>query len=332
MNIDIDPILLVSLSAFVGVVSLFIGVWFLMRQDGDKSVESRLEAIAGMKGGGPNGEADASRGLMKEEVLNLGTGMLASLATRFRERLAGLSMFFQQADSPIKFDVFILISLGCMIVGCGAAFVANAPTPLIPVAGICLSVVPLLWLWWRRKKRFAKFAKQLPDALELIGRALRSGHSLNSGLHLVVEEMPAPISTEFCIAYEEQNLGVPIEAALKNMVHRMPNLDLKFFVTAVAIQRQTGGDLAEILDKIGYVIRERFKILGTVQALTGEGRLSGAVLMGMPIVIFFAVYYLNPDYVMLLFTTELGKKMIAVGIVMQILGAVAIKKIIDIKV
>jgi tight adherence protein B len=197
---------------------------------------------------------------------------------------------------------------------------------------LILSTAPFIWLSFRRAGRFKKFAKQLPDALELIGRALRSGHALGSGLNLVVHEMPDPISHEFHLAYEQQNLGVSIENALKTMLKRMPNLDLKFFVTAVAIQRQCGGDLAEILDKIGYVIRERFKILGTVQALTGEGRLSGVVLMILPIAIFIAVYYLNPSYVMLLFTTPLGKKMITAGIVMQVMGAYVINKIIDIKV
>ncbi|MDF1747220.1 MAG: type II secretion system F family protein, partial [Gimesia sp.] len=155
---------------------------------------------------------------------------------------------------------------------------------------------------------------------------------LSSGLSVVVQEMPAPISTEFALAYEEQNLGVPIDEALKSMLKRMPNLDLKFFVTAVVIQRQAGGDLAEILDKIGHIIRQRFKIMGQVQALTGEGRISGVVLMALPIALFFAVYYLNPDYVMLLFTDELGRKMIAGGIVLQVLGALWIKKIINIKI
>jgi len=112
----------------------------------------------------------------------------------------------------------------------------------------------------------------------------------------------------------------------------MPNLDLKFFVTAVAIQKQAGGDMAEILDKIGYIIRERFKILGQVQALTGEGRISGVVLMALPIALFFAVYYLNPQYVMLLFTEAIGRKMIAVAVVLQILGAITIKKIVNIKI
>ena len=112
----------------------------------------------------------------------------------------------------------------------------------------------------------------------------------------------------------------------------MPNLDLKFFATAVILQRQTGGDLAEILDKIGYLIRERFKIWGQVQALTGEGRLSGIVLLALPPVLFVVVYHLNPDYVMLLFTDPMGKKMLAGGVVMQFLGALVIRKIVNIKV
>jgi tight adherence protein B len=185
---------------------------------------------------------------------------------------------------------------------------------------------------WRRRARFKKFAKQLPDALELVGRALRSGHSLASGMSVVVTEMPAPISAEFANVYEAQNLGIPIEQAMKDMLRRMPNLDLKFFVTSVVIQRQTGGDLAEILDKISHIIRERFKILGQVQALTGEGRISGVVLMALPIALFFVVYHLNPQYVMLLFTDPLGRKMIAVAAVLQVMGAISIKKIVNIKV
>ena len=144
--------------------------------------------------------------------------------------------------------------------------------------------------------------------------------------------MQAPISTEFRHVYDEQNLGISMEQALRNMQLRIPNMDLQFFVTAVAIQRQAGGDLAEILNKISYIVRERFKILGQVKALTGEGRISGVVLMGLPVVLFFAVYYLNPDYVMLLFNRELGRQMITAAVVMQIIRAIIIKKIVDIKV
>jgi tight adherence protein B len=141
----------------------------------------------------------------------------------------------------------------------------------------------------------------------MFARALRSGHSLKQGINVVVEEMPAPVATEFMLAYEEQNLGIPIEVALKNMMKRMPNMDLKFFATAVAIQKQAGGDLAEILDKIGHIIRERFKIMGQVMALTGEGRMSGVCLQALPIALFITLYYLNPEYVMLLFKRASGK-------------------------
>src|SRR5205085_12606569 len=125
----------------------------------------------------------------------------------------------------------------------------------------------------------------------------RAGHSLAAGMHVVAEEMPTPIADEFSRVYEEQNLGIPIEDAMTSMCGRVPNLDLRFFVTSVAILRQTGGDLAEILDKIGYVVRERYRILGQVQALTAEGRLSGVVLIALPFALFFMMLYLKPDYV-----------------------------------
>ncbi len=144
--------------------------------------------------------------------------------------------------------------------------------------------------------------------------------------------MRAPINKEFNRVFEEQNLGIPLEQSLDNLTDRIPNLDLRFFATAVILQRQTGGDLAEILDKIGYLVRERFKIWGQVQALTGEGRLSGIVLLALPPVLFLAVYRLNPDYVMPLFTDPMGRQMLAGAVVMQLLGAIVIKKIINIKV
>lgn len=322
-----DPVLLISIAAFIGAAALAAAIVSVTSKFNASRAEGRLEVLAGLKA--PESEA---RGIVKEDMMKLSQGVMKGLFSSLSSRFGDWNLFFEQADSPISFETFLLMSGGLSFLGVGAAVIGNAPMPLYPVCGLVTASFPLIWLVMRRKSRFKSFAKQMPDALELIARALRSGHSLNSGLHVVVEEMPAPVSYEFQIAYEQQNLGIPIEQALKNMLKRMPNLDLKFFVTAVAIQRQAGGDLAEILDKIGYVIRERFKILGTVQALTGEGRLSGTVLMALPIAIFFAVYYLNPDYVMLLFTTPLGKKMIAGGVVLQILGAIAINKIIDIKV
>jgi tight adherence protein B len=151
-------------------------------------------------------------------------------------------------------------------------------------------------------------------------------------MHVVAEEMPSPIADEFNRVYEEQNLGIAIEEALKNMCDRVPNLDLRFFVTSVLVQRQTGGDLAEILDKIGYVIRERFRILGQVKALTAEGRLSGVVLIALPFLLFLVMLHVKYDYVEKLWTHPLGVKMASVALGMQLLGALVIRKIVNIKV
>jgi tight adherence protein B len=213
-----------------------------------------------------------------------------------------------------------------------ASWFAHVPMFFVPVVGILMFLAPWAWLWNRRRVRLKKFAAQLPDALELVARALRAGHSLGAGMHVVAEEMPMPISIEFGRVYEEQNLGIALEDALKNMTDRVPNLDLRFFVTSVAIQRQTGGDLAEILDKIGYVIRERYRILGQVKALTAEGRLSGVVLIALPFVLFLVMLHLKPDYVAVLWTDRGGIKMSIIALIMQVIGAAVIKKIVDIKV
>jgi tight adherence protein B len=203
---------------------------------------------------------------------------------------------------------------------------------LLPIAGVIMFLIPLTWLWNKRRVRLKKFSAQLSDALELVARALRAGHSLAAGMHVVAEEMPTPIADEFNRVYEEQNLGIPVEDALKNMCERVPNLDLRFFVTSVLVQRQTGGDLSEILDKIGYVIRERFRILGQVQALTAEGRLSGVILIALPFVLFLMMLYIKPDYIEKLWTTELGIKMSVAALIAQLVGALVIKKIVNIKV
>ena len=321
-----DPIL-ISIAAFLGVTAMVGAVAFMMRDFGSTKAEDRLAVMTGQKT-----IDDATQGVMKDELIRESVAGLSGMFNKTLARFGNLDQLLEQADSPIRADAFLAFSLASAVVGVVGAWAARAPIPLYPVGGLIGGFLPLGWLLLRRANRFKKFAMQLPDAMELIARALRSGHSLVSGLHVVVQEMPAPIATEFGCAYEEQNLGVPIEQALKSMLRRMPNLDLKFFVTAVAIQRQAGGDLAEILDKIGHIIRERFKILGQVKALTGEGRISGVVLMALPIALFFAVYYLNREYVMLLFTDPLGKKMIAFAAFMQVLGAVTIKKIVAIKV
>jgi tight adherence protein B len=321
-----DPVILISAAVFLGVVTLIAAISFIMKDMGASKAENRLAVMTG------KASAVAAQGVLKDDIVRGGSAGLASIAGKVADRFGSLPRLFRQADAPLRIDTFFGICLGTGLLGLAGSMIARAPFALHPVAFFMGAILPWGWLLFRRKRRMSRFEAQLPDALELVSRALRSGHSLASGLNVVCDEMPEPISMEFSVAFEEQNLGIPIEKALKNMLDRVPNLDLKFFVTAVAIQRQSGGDLAEILDKISHIIRERFQILGQVKALTGEGRMSGIVLMALPIALFFAVYYLNPEYVMLLFTEELGRQMIFFAFILQLIGAYVIKKIIDIKV
>lgn len=319
-----DPVYLIMLAAFGGFFALVFGIGNLIQSRRASMAESRLAAFTG--NASPTGKQVADE--IVRDGFNSATGIVGTLIKRFQN----LPNFFQQAECPLKVEQFFLVCVATSALGALVAVIIRCPPALVPVGAACGFSMPWLWLWLRRRSRFKKFEGQLAGALELMGRALKSGHSLSSGLQVVANEMPAPISTEFLKVHEEQNLGIPVEQALKNMLNRIPNLDLQFFVIAVCIQRQCGGDLAEVLQKISNLVRERFKILGQVKALTGEGRISGIVLMALPPVLFAAVYYLNPDYVMILFDREEGRKMLFATGFLQVLGAISIKKIIDIKV
>jgi len=320
------PSILIIGAVFFGVVMLIVGIAVLMRDQSVNQMEDRLNAMTGK--GSKNDPASLSE---TAQIMAAQYGGKTAL-DRMLSNWFNLTLLFEQAEVTMPVATFVGISAG---LGIGSSLIsayAGISYALAPLVGLFFGVLPLFWLTFRRKRRFKKFASQLPEALELVARALRAGHSLAAGFHLVSQETSDPIGGEFGRVFEEQNLGIPFEEALDNLTHRIPNLDLKFFVTAVILQRQTGGDLAEILDKIGALIRARFKIWGQVQALTGEGRLSGIVLLALPPLLFVTVYRMNPEYLMLLFTDELGKKMLIAGIVSQLVGALVIRKIVNIRV
>src|SRR5262245_25134493 len=316
---------ILAIVGFVVVAGAIGLVAYALRDTDQSKAAERLDDLVG-RGGRRDSQADV---LLKQSLVDVDKKTLLDAIT---PEFLNMKRVFEQADANIKpsalFGISLALGLGGGMIGsliAGSLYVA-------PVGTFIFASVPWVWLFAKRKTRLKKFASQLPDAMELVARALRAGHSLAAGMHVVSEEMPPPVAKEFGRVYEEQNLGVSLEDAMKNMCNRVPNLDLRFFVTAVGIQRQTGGDLAEILDKIGYVIRERFKILGHVKALTAEGRLSGIVLIGLPFGLFGLMLQMKPDYVAALWTDPLGIKMSVFALVMQILGAVCIKKIVDIKV
>jgi len=321
-------ITLVTIAAFIGVAALVGGIAYMFRGVEDSPIEDRLEVLT-------NTGTAAKKAVKRQEASLLAHALhreRTSLLETFVSRFLNLRKFLDQANVNLRPLHFVLISCG-LVIAAGIGSIAGGLHPLLaPVIGLTAGVVPFTWCFFKRKRRFAAFQKQLPDSLELIARALRAGHSLGAGLKLVSDEMPEPMGTEFGRVYEEQNLGVPLEEALDSMSDRIPNLDLRFFTTAVILQRQTGGDLAEILDKIGRLVRERFRIWGAIQALTGEGRISGVVLLGLPPVLFLTIYYLNPVYIEILFTDPLGTQMLSVAVGLQVLGALVIRKIINIRV
>ncbi len=228
-------------------------------------------------------------------------------------------------------QVLVNVTAAALVITAAVMFVGVNPLAAIG-AGVAVFVLPIIWLNGRRKARLKKFVHQLPDVFEMLSQALRAGHSLASGMQLISRELPDPAGTEFGRVFHEQNLGLKVEDALKNMAERVDMLDVRFFVTAVLIQRQTGGDLAEVLDKIGKVIRSRIELFGKVQALTAEGRLSGYVLLALPGIVFAVMLQVNREYAMMLFTTDMGRMMLTASVVMQIMGWLMIKKIINIKV
>src|SRR6516162_5818355 len=285
--------LIIPAMAFV-VVSALVGLVASAFRDNTPKTLNRLETLIGKRR-----RDDERADILRSTAFENDKKSLLELLT---PKFLSPKKLFEQADCHIKPSTLFGIGLLLASLGATATVLARVPVYFAPInALVCLSL-PFLWLWNKRRTRLKKFASQLPDALELVARALRAGHSLGAGMHVVAEEMPAPIADEFSRCFEETNLGIAIEEAMKNICERVPNLDLRFFVTSVAIQRQTGGDLAEILDKIGYVIRERYRILGQVKALTGEGRLSSVVLIALPFVLFLVMLHIQPGYVQALWT------------------------------
>lgn len=318
--------LLIILAAFVCVATLVGAVAISFKGSEDSAVEDRLKSITGK--GGPKSLYDhEDHGILSKPLESI-PGKMEEFAAKF----LNLQTYIDQAGltvTPQKI-VFMMIGLG-FTTGLITAIVSPFKA-IVPIVALFFAVIPLGYVFWVRSRRLRRFSEQLPETLELISRALKAGHSLPAGIQLVAEQMRAPIGPEFARCYEEQNLGIPLEEALEEMTNRVPNVDLRFFATAIVLQRTTGGDLSEILTKIGRLIRERFQIFGQIAALTGEGRLSGIVLLALPPVLFVTMLKLNYDYVMMLFEDPLGQQMLVGAIIMQLIGAFVIKKIIDIKV
>jgi tight adherence protein B len=253
------------------------------------------------------------------------------ILNRFR-LFKNLQRLIDQAGIPMKAGALVLgmLSLGGLVFLLVLNFL-NSILFAIP-AGLVTSILPLIYVRRKKKKRHEEFETLLPEAIDIIGNALKSGFSLESALSMVSREIPDPVGIEFAIAFEEQNLGVGLTEALSNMEKRVESDDLGLFVTALTIQKKTGGNLVEILDKIGGTIRERFQLKREVKIFTAQGRFSGFVLVILPMIMVGALLLINPGYLKTLWVDKIGNYLLAAAILMQLLGIWVIRRIVDIRI
>jgi tight adherence protein B len=243
-----------------------------------------------------------------------------------------LDRLLQQANIQSPLGVFILLTLLLAFTGfIGTSFATKQPA-LSLMAGALLGGLPFLYVHLKKVRRIKKFEEQLPEGLDMIARALRAGHAFSSGMKLAADEMGDPLGTEFGETLDEINFGVSVSDALKHLVRRVDCPDLNYFAVAVIVQRETGGNLAEIMENIAHVIRERFKLRGKVRVLSAEGKMSAKILVGLPFVITIAFRFMNPDYMNTLFTDPAGRIAVGIGVCMMVVGIIVMKRMVNITV
>jgi tight adherence protein B len=324
--------LILVLLAFIFGVALVMGFYFgvlkipgLMLQ---RKVEGRLQELSQPVDAG----GDKEKGKLLVKVQH--EGPLPALDRFIGNTTKGsaLGRWIEQSGSKASVSGILLIALLLAGVGAFAVGMLTRAAWAIPI-GACIGLaIPFVVLKVKRTKRLRTFEEQFPEGLDLIARALKAGHAFATGMKMVADEMPEPVGPEFRKTFDEQNFGLPMKDALDNLTLRMPLLDVRFFATAVLIQRETGGNLAEILENLAHVVRERFKIIRQVRVYTAHGRFTGWVLMALPAVLGIALSYINPEHMNMLFRERMGQMMLIAAAVMQFIGYMWIKQVIKIEV
>lgn len=321
--------MLVSFLVFLFALFLVLGAYLLATQGTDAKrarLRQRLSEALLHSAHTEDIEVVLARNELMSEIPWLNRSLVRVQAALHLKRL------LDQADLHITPSRLVMFSGMAGLLAALAASVVSISILLIVVAGFAAASIPFVHVWWMRKKRFDSFLEHLPDALDLMSRGLSAGHGFAEAMHMVSTEMPEPIATEFRKTYEEQNLGLSLKLALENLVDRIPLLDLRMCITAVLIQRETGGNLAEILEKVAYTIRERFRIMGDLKTLTTSSRMSAWLLCALPIGVTFVITAMNPDYMAILWKDYRGHYLIATALFLQVTGMLIVRKILRIKI
>jgi len=310
----------VAMAAFA-LVSLFDD-----RSSRARIIKDRLAAVQRT----PDQPAVEEVALLRDEQLSQIPALDGIL--RRSERISAIQIMLAQGDTNMRAGNFLALCAIISLVAGLAAFIWSGKGPVAWVAMLIGFLLPYSYASYRRNKRFEKFEELFPEAIDTLARAVRAGHAFTTAIEMIASEVAEPVCGEFRKLYEEQKFGMPVRDALINLTERVPLVDVKFFVTAVMLQRETGGNLAEILDNLSYVIRERFKILRQVRVHTAQGRLTMMLLMALPPAVVGVMLVLNQGFIRPLFTDPVGHALIVGGITLQTMGYFVIRKIIRIQV
>ena len=301
-------------------------VFYLLRPTSTEvAVQEQLEGIGSKKS-----ESGARTSILKEEVT--GSNVFMDEVVRRVPWLPAVARLIQQAGMAWRPSSVILFSFIAALASMwlGSMFTSNPVT--IIAAGIAVGGSPYVYLSVAREIRFRQFDALLPEAVDLMSRGLRAGHSISAVIEMVGSELADPVGVEFRALHKEQTLGLPMREAMTNLVDRVPRDDMRFIATAILLQKESGGNLAQILDKTSAVVRERARLRGQLQIYTAQGRITGWILCAAPFVMFGLISVFNHEYEKPLFSDPLGIEMIYGGLALMVIGVLAIRKIIDVKV
>jgi tight adherence protein B len=312
---------------FIAVVFLLEGAYVLWTDYKGPEVQ-RMERRLRTLSAGHHG-TDVGR-LLKERNLS-DTPWLEKLLLSV-PRVSVLDRWLQQSGQTATVGRFVFTTGLFGITPFLLSLVYRVPLLLAITFGVIGALLPILYASRARSKRLHKFDEQLPEALDLISRALRAGHAFPSAMQMVATEAADPVASEFQITFEEFNYGVSVHDALMNLATRVPSMELRYFIISVLLQRETGGNLAELLDNLSHLIRERFKLMGRIRVLSAEGKLSAYILLGLPFATAGMVYLANPEFMSLLWTDAAGLKMSAGAMLMMVVGSFAMWRIVKIRV
>ena len=321
--------MVLSILVFVLVTGAVLGAYYAFvhrpEHKAEREFEQRLRDLSSFD----TEEGDAS--VVKTQA--------APSALPIVDRLVGntnagswLAKLVEQSGVATNPAAVVTMSLGAGAMTGLVAFLFSRMLLVALAAAVVGLAMPIIWLRLKRNRRLRKFEEQFPEALDLLSRAIRAGHAFQTAMGMVADELPQPVGIEFRKSFDQQNFGLPLNEALNGLAERVPLMDVKFFITAVQIQRETGGNLAEILDNLANVVRERFKILRQVRVHTAHGRFTGYVLLGLPAFLAVALMFINPEHMRTLFTVHMGQMMVVGAIVMQAIGFIWIKQVIKIEV